>query len=55
VKYLKIVLSPIKIKGDLDDPETLQHDVYERIQAMIEGETLTYEIDEDDEEDEGDY
>ena len=52
MKYLKIILDPIKIKGDPEDPETLQVDLYEKLQAMIEAETLTYYIDEDEDEDE---
>lgn len=51
MKYLKIILDPIKIKADPDDPETLQHDLYEKIQAMIEAETLSFSIDEEDDED----
>lgn len=54
MKYLKILLDPIKIKGDVDDEETLRADLYERITAMIEAETLSFTIDED-EEDEDDY
>lgn len=54
MKYLKILLSPIKVKGDIDDQETLQADIYEKISAMIEAETLVWEIDEEEEdEDEG--
>ena len=48
MKYLKIVIEPFRIKGDEEDPETLTQDVYEKISAMIESETLTYTIDEED-------
>jgi hypothetical protein len=51
MKYLKIDIQSIRIKGDLEDEETLQADVYEKLQAMIESETLTFTIDEDFEED----
>lgn len=53
MKYLKINFDSIKIKGDPDDQEQLQQDVYEKISAMIESETLSFSIDEDfdDEED----
>jgi hypothetical protein len=52
MKYVKILLEPIKLKADPEDPETLQADLYEKIQAMIEAETLSYSIDEEDDEDE---
>ena len=52
MKYLKVIIEPIKIKGDAEDLETLQSDLYERIQAMIENESLTFTIDEDDDSDE---
>lgn len=52
MKYLKILIEPIRIKGDVDDEETLRQDLYERIQAMIEAETLSFSIDEDEEDDE---
>jgi hypothetical protein len=48
MKYLKIILDPIKIKGDPEDPEQLQHDLFEKIQAMVEAETLSFSIDEED-------
>jgi hypothetical protein len=54
MKYLKIIIDPIKLKGDLDDTETLQQDLYEKVIAMCESETLTFTVDEDDE-DEDDY
>lgn len=47
MKYLKVILDPIKLKGDEDDMETLQQDLYEKVSAMIEAETLTFTIDED--------
>lgn len=49
MKYLKVIIDPIKIKGDLDDQETLQQDLYERVAAMIEAETLSFTVDEDEE------
>lgn len=56
MKYLKIQIDTIKIKGDLDDPEQLQADLYEKIQAMIESETLAYStLDEDEEDDDSDF
>jgi hypothetical protein len=53
MKYLKINLEGFKIKGDPEDEDQLKQDVYERVQAMLEAETLAFSID-DDEEDEGD-
>lgn len=55
MKYLKIIVDPIKIKGDTDDLETLQNDLYEKIQAMIEAETLVWSIDEDDADDDSEF
>lgn len=52
MKYLKIILAPIKVKGDEDDQETLQSDLYEKISAMIESETLKWEVDEEEDDDE---
>ena len=52
MKYLKVLIDPIKIKGDPEDEETLRVDLYEKIQAMIEAETLHFTIDEEDAEDE---
>jgi len=54
MKYLKIVIKPFKIKGDLDDPDTLQVDVLERVAAMLEAETLDWSVDEDEQEDDED-
>lgn len=54
MKYLKIILAPIKVKGDSEDMETLQADLYEKIATLIEEDKLKFEIDdEDDEDDEG--
>lgn len=55
MKYLKINLEGFKLKGDTEDPEQLQADVYERVQAMLESETLSFYVDEDDSEDELDF
>lgn len=52
MKYLKILIDPIKLKCDPEDPETLQTDLYEKVQAMLESETLGFTIDEDQEDDE---
>ena len=52
MKYLKIVVEPFKIKGDLDDEDQLKQDVYERLMAAIEAETLAFSIDDEDDEDE---
>ena len=55
MKYLRILIDPIKVKGDPEDPETLTADVYEKVQAMIEAETLSYSIDEDEDSEDDDY
>ena len=55
MKYLKIVIEPFRIKGDPDDMETLQADVLEKVQAMVEAETLAFSIDEEEDEDEDSY
>ena len=52
MKYLKIVLEPFRIKADPEDEQTLTQDVYERVQAMIEAETLSFTIDEEEDSDE---
>jgi hypothetical protein len=49
MKYLKIILDPIKLKGRADDPETIQADLYEHIQVLLEAEALGWSIDEDSE------
>lgn len=51
MKYLKIIIEPIKLKGDPEDAETLQFDLYEKLSAMIEAETLAFHIDEEEDED----
>lgn len=51
MKYLKIILDPLKVKGDLDDEEQLRQDVYEKVESMLEAETLSFSVDEDSEED----
>ena len=55
MKYLRILIEPIKIKGDEEDPEQLQADVYERVAAMLESETLSFSIDESEDDDESDF
>lgn len=52
MKYLRILIEPIKIKGDEFDEEQLRVDLYEKLQSMIESETLNFTIDEDSEDDE---
>ena len=49
MKYLKIILNPIKVKGEESDEETLQADLYEKISTMIENETLKWKIDDEEE------
>jgi len=48
MKYLRILLDPIKIKADPEDELQLQVDLYELIQTMIENETLGFTIDDED-------
>jgi hypothetical protein len=55
MKYLKINLGSIKLKGDEEDLEQLQADLFERIISMCEAETLEWSIDEESEEDEDDF
>lgn len=52
MRYLKVDIQSLRVKGDTEDPDTLQEDIYEKLQAMIESETLTFTVDEDFEEDE---
>ena len=52
MKYLRVLIDPIRIKGDPEDPDQLQQDVVEKVAAMLEAETLSFTIDEDYEEDE---
>lgn len=54
MKYVKILLAPVKIKADLDDPETIQQELYEKISTLIESEDLKWEIDPEDENDDED-
>ena len=51
MKYIKVNIDPIRIKADLDDLEQLQQDLYEKVSAMVEAETLTFSIDDEDESD----
>lgn len=55
MKFLKILIDPIQIKGDPNDEDTLKVDLYEKISAMIEAETLSFTIDEDEEDEDSDY
>lgn len=55
MKYLKILIDPIKIKGDPEDEETLRVDVYERVQAMIESEVLAFTIEDEEDSEDDDY
>ena len=52
MKYLTVVIDPIKVKGDVEDLDQLRQDLYEKIQSMIEAETLDFTVDEDGEDDE---
>jgi len=52
MKYVTVLIQPIKIKADLEDLETLQQDLYEKLTAMIESEVLTFEVSEEEEDDE---
>jgi hypothetical protein len=49
MKYVKINFDSIKIKCDPEDEEQLRHDVYEKVQAMIEAEVFPFSIDDEDE------
>ena len=58
MKYLKIILDPnktLKLKGDPEDRETIQADLYEKLILMIEAEVLDWEIDEEEEDSDEDY
>jgi len=55
MKYLKINFESIKIKGDPEDEDQLRQDVYEKVQAMIEAEVFSFNIDDEDEDSEDDY
>ena len=56
MKYLKIVIDPFKIKGDPQDEEQLTQDIYEKLQNLIESETLSFSIDfEEDSDDDLDF
>ena len=52
MRYLKVDIQSLHLKGDPEDYEQLMSDVYEKLQSLIESETLTFSIDEDFEEDE---
>ena len=53
MKYLKILIDPIKLKGDPEDTDQVQADLYEHLTAEIEACTLEWTIDDEaDEEDE---
>jgi hypothetical protein len=54
MRYLRILLDPIKLKGDPEDEEQLRHDIYEKLQALMEAEVLSYNIDEDEEDEDFD-
>lgn len=54
MKYLKILLEPIKVKGDPEDLETLQSDIYEKVSTLIEKEELIWRIDDENDDDEDD-
>lgn len=50
MKYLTILINPIRMKGDPDDIETIQADLNELLQSMIEDGSVPFSIQEDDEE-----
>lgn len=50
MKYLRILIEPFNIKGSLDDEETLRVDVYEKVQGLLDTESLVFSV-----EDEEDY
>lgn len=52
MKYLKVLIDPILIKGDTDDLDTLKLDLYDKLTTMIEEESLSFVVDEDYEDDE---
>lgn len=52
MKYLKVLIDPILIKGDKDDLDTLKLDLYDKLTTMIEEESLSFVVDEDYEDDE---
>ncbi len=51
MKYVKIIVDTFKIKADMEDPETMTADVYDKLAAMLEAETLTFVVDEEESED----
>ena len=55
MKYLRILIDPIKVKGDLDDEEQLQADVYQKLTELIESEVLSFTVDEEDDSEELDF
>ena len=55
MKYLKVIIDPIKLKGDPEDEDTLRSDLYEKLTAMIEAETLSFYIDDEEDDSDDDY
>lgn len=52
MKLLTVWLNPISLKGDPEDEDTLRVDLYEKIQTMLDDETLGFTIDDEDSEEE---
>lgn len=50
MKNLKITIE-FEVKGDLDDEDTLKEDIYNTLQEMMESDQLSYEAEEDEEDD----
>ena len=53
MKYVTIQIEPFKLKADIEDEEQTNHDVLEKVAAMVEAETLSWSIVEDEDEEEG--
>jgi hypothetical protein len=54
MKFVKVIIKPIKIKCDPEDVDTLQQDLYEKVQSLLDLEELKWEIDEEESEDDED-
>jgi hypothetical protein len=55
MKYVRILVEPIMIKADVEDEDQLKHDVYEKLSAMIESETLSFSVADEEEDEELDF
>jgi hypothetical protein len=54
MKYLRVLIAPLKLKGDSEDREQLQQDLYELVQTLIENEALDWDIDDEESEEDED-